>query len=251
MAQIEVNYYGVHWAPGDVAFLLQARGDTNAWGLKAPNPFTVRTKRRWTVNHLFALNAVNPARTHLDAFRAILENNSAARFLLPLPKDGSLETPGGVAVLQAADIESAIDRSLLLLKMSSPIRLPVMRANLANPKTVLDELEMTNTQPLVLAGVDIHTMAWAREIAQQANLNLPRRLMIIATPEVPMKGIPRVEMDDMLLRHPRDLAILPWENLGNITLRAYMRREWDGNWFTREPVPGNEHKMREPYKPPE
>ena len=226
----EVSRYGVHWAPGRIAFLEQQRGGTNAVGLRQPSPFFVKTPRRWLCNHLIATNAVNPAREHLTAFRTLIERNALVRFMLPIPKSDA----------QAGVIhELDIFYSTLLLKMTSPVKLPVWWASMANPKTVRDELEMTDIQPVVMAGVKVKQETMAREL-MQVSTTLPRRLLVITEGDVPLAS--NLEATHLLSQDRTDLLALPWETLGAIVLRAHMRGEWDGTWFTREPVPGNEVK---------
>ena len=77
MATTTVVHYGVHWAPGKIAFLHQGRaGGNNAIGAQVFSPYTVRTRGyRWSCNHLIPLNAVNSARSHLVVF----ENLGAVR----------------------------------------------------------------------------------------------------------------------------------------------------------------------------
>ena len=227
----EVSRYGVHWAPGRIAFLEQQRGGTNAVGVRQPSPFRVRTHRRWACNHLIATNATNPAREHLMVFRTLIECNDLVRFMLPVPK---ADTQAGVV----HDVD--LFYTTLLLKMTSPVKLPIFWASLANPKAIRDELEMTDVQPLVLAGVKVKHEVMARELMQVSTTH-PRRLLVVTEGDVPLA--PNLTISDLLSRDRTDLLALPWETLGAIVLRAHMRGEWNGTWFTREPVPGNEVKM--------
>ena len=231
----EVSYYGVHWAPGKIAFLQQARGGSNAIGLREASPFIVRPKRRWTCNHLIQLNSVNPARGHLGRFEELVSRNSLVRFMLPLPKEADLALQSGVGVF-SGDLMLVT----LLLKMSSPVRLPYFSLPMVQPRMILDELQMTNVQPVVVTEIGPkHTSVVAELVA--AARNAPRRLLLLAHPDVPLTQEVLLA-DHMQGQTINDLAALPWESLGSIVLRAYMRNEWGGLWFTREPIPGNETK---------
>lgn len=239
----EVNRYGVHWAAGKIAFLHQARGGLNALGLRENSPFHVRTSRRWNCNHSIGLNVINPARQHLVAFESLIAKNSLVRFMLPLPKAACRDTRNGVALLTSKKIEDDLLDIAFLTKLSSPIKIPVFWANLTTPQALATELEMTDVQPLVVAGVTSKHLKMATDLIRAA-ATLPRRLLIIADDDVPLPNVTLVDGKHMFNQDEVDLAILPWEALGAITLRAWMRNEWDGSWFTREPIPGNETKER-------
>ena len=232
----EVTRYGIHWLPGKIAFLHQARGGVNAIGLKEPSPLLVRTRRRWVCNHLVSLNATNPARTHLDRFADLVGRNSLVRFMLPLPRDED----HGVAVLHTQDKDMA--HVGMLLKMSSPTRLPIIQASMTKPQAVLEELEMTDVQPLVLAGVEARHTDWVANLILAAAV-LPRRLLIMSARDVPLR-VKTLNCEHMARQDALDLVSLPWETMGAIVVRAYMRGEWTGSGFTREPVPANEPKIR-------
>lgn len=230
-----VTHYGVHWAPGRLAYLHQGRGANNAVGVREHSPFEVRTARRWICNHLIALNAVNSARGHLVKFEELISKNPLVRFMLPVPKGEGASS----ALFRSESHERDLLQVALLLKMSSPIKLPVFWANVANTQTLVSELGMTNVQPLVLAGVGVEHLRLARDVCREAALS-PRRLLVMARPDVALPG--ETDGRHLFEQDEVDLAALPWETLGSLVLRAYMRDEFDGMWFTREPIPGNERK---------
>lgn len=232
---MQVGYYGVHWAPEKIAFLHQERGSSNAIGTRESSPFVVRTSRRWMCNHLISLNAFNAARNHLFKFEELLSKNDLIRFMLPLPKD----TGATSSVFTSKNHEKDLLLVTLLLKMSSPIKLPIFWADTANKNTLVSELGMTNVQPLVLAGAGVEHVSLVRDLFREA-LTAPRRLLVMAYPDLPIAG--EVQGDHFYEQDEVDVTALPWETLGGMVLRAYMRSEWDGNWFSREPIPGNERK---------
>jgi hypothetical protein len=241
----EINRYGVHWGPAKLAFLHQTRGGLNAVGLRDNSPFVVRTSRRWNCNHVIGLNVINPARDHLVSFHSLIQKNALVRFMLPLPKDIDRDTKNGIGLLTTKDIMEDMLVIAFLCKMSSPVKIPVFWANLTTPNAIITELEMTDVQPLVLAGITSSTLKMTTDIIRAAAV-LPRRLLLIADDDVPLHGVTTLGSDHIFNQDEVDLALLPWEALGAITLRAYMRGEWDGSWFTREPIPGNESKERAP-----
>ena len=158
----EVTHYGVHWAPGKIAFLHQTRGGFNAIGLREFSPFVVRPMRRWLCNHLIALNAINPPRSHLLHFETLVARNALVRFMLPLPKTSE----PGVGMFLTDHLEEDLLQVAFLLKMSSPLKLPLLYASLTTVKAVIEELSMTNVQPLVLAGVEPRHSRFLAEVVQ-------------------------------------------------------------------------------------
>jgi hypothetical protein len=240
MSRIYVPHWGVHWAPGGLAYLHQARGDTNAIGVKEPSPFAVRVASRGAVcNHLVQLNALNPAREHMDLFRAVLMGDALARFMLPIP---TIKGEPWAAMTRLPDPPGVT----LLTKLSSPIRKPILWADFTTPKVVSMALEETNIQPLVLMGVKIAHMRMIETILR-STVEPARRLLIVPAPDVPL-GLPDLDAPKMRSHDARELLTLPWETLGAVVLRAYMRREWniENVWFTREPTPANEAKPSRP-----
>lgn len=235
MATQQVSYYGVHWAPGKIAFLQQGRPNgANALGVKEPSPFFVRTARRWSCNHLISLNALNSAQQHLTAFEALVSRNNLARFMLPIPKEEGC----GLGVLRSSRHDDELLNLTLLLKLSSPIKMPVFWANTSSVVTLMSELNMTNVQPLVLMGVEAQHTDLVRDL-HRASLLAPRKLLVVAKDDVPIPSSLYLSGAHMMAQDEIDLAALPWETLGGMVLRAYMRQEWDGYWFTREPTPGD------------
>lgn len=238
MGRTTVHRWGVHWAPGGIAYLHQTRGDQNAIGLREPSPFVVRPARRGAIcNHLFQLNALNPAREHLNLFRSLLKTDSLVRYMLPLPREG------GAVVVRKPNVAHLT----MLGKMSSPVRKPVLWADFTDARTLSGLLEETDVQPLVLAGVQIKHMRMIEAIMPIAETTTRGLVIAPRDLDAPVR-LPEVEAPTMTAADPGETLTLPWETLGAIVLRAYMRREWDpvNCWFTREPTPANEAKPSRP-----
>lgn len=237
----EVSRYGIHWAPGNVAFLHQTRGGVNAWGMKERSPFFVRTpNRRWVCSHLIALAATNPAGPQMAKFRELIEKNSLVRFMLPLPKGADIDTKVGVGYVTTKQLDGDMLDIAMLCKMASPVQLPIFWMNLHSPKTLLMELTLTDVQPMVVAGVKAQHLSQLNEVLQAASI-APRRLLLVCDDDVPMK-VTQLDAAHMMSQDQTDLVALPWESLGGMVLRGYMRHEWERTWFSREPIPGNESK---------
>jgi hypothetical protein len=89
---------------------------------------------------------------------------------------------------------------------------------------IIGELQMTNVQPLVLTGAAAgHAPVLAR-IGERVG-KLPRSLVLTGDDGVPLPAAiqkidTRIDIYDLA-----DLAGLPWETLGAVVVRRYMRRE--------------------------
>lgn len=245
----DIHCYGVHWAPGNIAFLHQdqKRGATNAIGLRDPSPFNlIGVARRRPCPHLIPVAVSNPAREHMGAFRELIHEDALARFLLPLPG-------GGVRVLRTRVDQDVTTLLTLFLKMGSPIRTPMRWAGFQTRRELADELEVTNLLPWVLLGVKPPHTTLVQEVADHARLQ-PRKLLLVADPDVPLDGVEEVQTRSLRLGasggRVAEIAALPLEALGATVVRAFMRREWGGTWFTKEPTPANEPKPFRPVRIP-
>lgn len=246
MAQ-EVQHWGIHWAPDDVAWLLQARGGMPAFFMKGVDcPFFVRKTPTRICNHLMAPNNPNPAREHQEMFRRLVEEDEVVRLMLPLPKDAVVDANKGVALLRTDMPDDMQTRLVNLSRMSSPIRTPILWMGLTQPREILRQLEQTNVQPLVLMGVKPEHANGLLDVARQAT-HLPRRLLLVADPMTPWRGA-EIVSKALTKVNLNDLTALPWESLGGMVLKGYMRREWTGSWFTRDPTPANEYRRPLPTR---
>jgi hypothetical protein len=214
-----VSHYGVHWASGNVAYIEQEKSGTNALGLPEKSPFVVQLPRRNArCNHLIALAAPKPDPSHMELLARLINEDSLVRAMLPIPRTG----PGGFFL---SDPAGKLRLHLVLLsKLSSPIACVVKPFASLGHEQVLDELQMTNVQPLVLTGV---TAAQAPSLAPLAErlASLPRSLVLTGEADIALPpGIEKlgseIEKHDLA-----DLAGLPWETLGAVIVRRYMRRE--------------------------
>ena len=230
MAKIEVPYFGVHRTPAGIAFLMQATGGKSVTGIKLDCPFAVKTIKAWYCNHNFSLHHPVPARAHLNLFRELVIHNDLVRFMLPLPGEG-------VAVIGTHTPSRHLLRLVMLTKMTSPVREPILWLKGTSMAHILSELEMTNVQPLILMGVEIEDTDKVQMIIQIAATK-PRRLLVVSNPDVPIN--PKIDTNGFFTQDITELALLPWEQLGAIVLRAWMRGEWTGTWFSREMIPNNE-----------
>jgi hypothetical protein len=214
-----VSHFGVHWANGNIAYIEQEKSGTNALGLPEKSPFVVQLPQRaGRCNHLIALAAPKPDQLHMQFLAKLINEDSLVRAMLPIPKTGT----GGFYVVDPANKLRL--HLVLLSKLSSPITTVVRPFPSFNEAQIIEELQLTNVQPLVLTGVvAAHAPVLAR-IAERLP-KLPRSLVLSGQADVPLPaGIQKLasEIDRYDLA---DLAGLPWETLGAVIVRRYMRRE--------------------------
>lgn len=235
---IEICYWGVHWAGDGEAWLHQTRGGMPAVFAKdVHSPFQMK-RRPPPCNHMIAPTMPNPAREHLEAFRRLIEEDELVRLMLPMPKNAMLDANRGVALVRTDKPEDMQTRLTNLSRMSSPIRVPIVRLDLMRPRDILLELEHTNVQPLVVVGTKPEHDADLRLLSQGA-AKKPRRLLVVGSHNTPWAGA-EIVSTRMVNLPINELIALPMEALGSIAVRGYMRKEWTGSWFTKEPTPANE-----------
>lgn len=243
MASTEIFHWGVHWAEDGVAWLHQARGGMPAFFAKdVTSPFFMKRNPARPCNHIIMPTMPNPAREHLESFRRMIEEDELVRLMLPMPKDALAENPTGIALLRTDKLEDMQTRLTTLSRMSSPIRMPIVWLGLVRIKDILSQLEHTNVQPLVVMGAKPEHDA-DLTLLRRAALNMPRRLLVVGNNDLPWAGTEVVSARVSKLAI-NDLIALPMEALGSMAVRGYMRSEWSGSWFTREPTPANEPRVR-------
>lgn len=214
----KVNHYGVHWVDELIAYLEQEKSGSNALGLKEKSPFEVRLpKKHRHCNHLIALAAPVPDPSHWSFFQSML-TDELMQAMLPQPKGG-----GGGFYINDAD-DSLKLHLILLSKLSSPINPIVMPIFMLEVNQIIEELQLTNVQPLVLTGVKpVHTTK-LNQVAETLAV-MPRTLVLTGFDDVILPtGIKRITTN-IQKRDINDLARLPWETLGAVVVRRYMRRE--------------------------
>lgn len=214
-----VTHYGIHWDE-NIAFLLQGRGGTNAVGLKKSPPFVVRlASRKKHCNHQIPLATPVPNDFHWDAFVSAFDDQ-LVKAMMPFPK-----VDAGVVFLK--DDEELLTNVLFMLsRMSSPIFPIVIPMWMTNLTAVVDELSMTNVQPLVITGVKPKDSDFLRKVCQAA-VHAPRRLIVTGASDVLCPPTAkRIETELLSAKYDfNELNMLPWEALGATALRKWMRGE--------------------------
>jgi hypothetical protein len=215
-----VSHFGIHVDDTGVAFLEQGRGSTNAAGLSRKSGLEVRLpSRKQHCNHQIPLASPVPHDHHWEFFGSLLDD-PLARAMLPVPK-----SDGGVFYIAEDPRLSTV--LVLLAKLSSPIYNVIVPIWMLNKTAIVAELQSTNVQPFVLAGVEPkHSMMLAQ--LAEATVYLPRTLVLCGCKDVPSPpGAKRLttRLTDET-QNPHDLIGLPWEQLGAAVVRKHMRHDW-------------------------
>jgi hypothetical protein len=217
---IVVTHYGVHWDRDNVAYLMQGRGGTNAIGSATRPPFRVeRPGRSRHCNHQIPLATPVPNDHHAEYFLQMFDD-PLVQAMLPRPKED-----GGVYYIE--ETPYVLELLVLLSKLSSPIYGVVQPLWNMPAQRILDELDMTNVQPLVVVSCEAKDSGVINQIAKMA-IHKPRVLILAGNHDVvtppQVKRIKTSIKEDKFQRN--DLMTLPWEMLGAWVIRKYMRGEW-------------------------
>lgn len=217
-----VTHYGVHWAHGGIAFLEQdqPRGGANALGMREKSPFRVQPlKRTMRCNHRIPLAAPNPDETQLQFFLELVEKDELVRAMLPIPK-----LDQGVYFLASEEQERLELPLVFLSKMSSPITSVVMPIWMMTLQQIMDQLQVTNVQPLVLIGITAEHTRTISQAAKAAAVS-PRTLVMVGATDVVAPPTVRKIKTSITDWPNTELALLPWDVFGAWACRKAMRNE--------------------------
>lgn len=203
----EVLRYGVHWAPGSIAFLLQSDGAQHALPFHLECPFKVRKgPLRWTSPHKINLSHVDPA-----ALVSAPLNDPLLQAMAPLPsRDGTIwafHDPDGALVPVAHKL----------------CRLSGMDPNLVSPiwyhnsAQTLDRLKISNISPFVLSHIELRNSRAVLRLTRSAQLTGRRIVLLIKDHFALPKGAQwfKTELDT-------NVDQLPLELIGATLLHNYM-----------------------------
>lgn len=222
MSDTIVAFYGLHWDPNGVAYLMQGRAGSNVVGLSKRPPFVVRLPNKHKhCNHQIPLAVPVPNDHHWDFFNELV-SDPLVRAMLPIPK----ETGGTFFVEEKGEgLENIL---ALLTKMSNPIYNVVMPVWTLTKEAIIVALQETNVQPFVLTMVEAKHSEIISQVAKAA-VYLPRTLIIAGKGDVVLPAsVKRITTSlDIGKFDFSDLIALPWESLGAVVLRKFMRREWN------------------------
>jgi hypothetical protein len=239
MEDLIVSHYGLHWDRDNIAFLMQGRGGTNAIGSKARAPFEVRPLGRSRhCNHQIPLASPVPNDYHWDYFLQFLDD-PLVQAMLPIPKQGS-----GMYYIEAGH-PRLLENLVLLSKLSSPIHSVVQPMWNLKPQVIMSEIEMTNVQPFVVVECTAKDSPVIGQLVK-AGAYKPRTVVLAGATDVVLPPVvQRISTrltDDIFSRN--DMLALPWESLGAVVVRKFMRGEWPPQ---TNPVRGlNDPKAKSP-----
>lgn len=236
-----VSHYGIHWDANNIAFLMQGRGGTNAVGLKEKAPFIVRlSSKQRHCNHQIPLATPVPNDHHWNFFRQLL-NDPLVRAMLPIPKE-----TGGAFFIEDRG-EQLVMVLVMLSKMSSPIYPVVVPAWTMTKEAVIYVLQETNVQPLVLTEVEAKHSDILAQVAKSA-VYLPRKIVFVGQADVVVpQTVKRIRTSLLSEQYNlSDLMALPWESLGAVVVRKYMRGEWTTDIGGADDIPEAKSPRRQP-----
>jgi hypothetical protein len=192
---------GIHWAEGDIAFLLQAGTPQTALDFGVACPFPPSKK---PCEHRIDLSLPSPDREFPD--------HQLVDAMSPVPRSDTYRIPfvtAGEGKLWLAT----------LARMSSPTGVPIRPMWALTSKDIFQELEKTNVQPLVLVDVHVSERKKLDQVVAAAPY-LPRKLVLEGTRDVILPpGTDRIGVPDS---HLIDVLSLPWEAYGAQLLRRHM-----------------------------
>jgi hypothetical protein len=147
--------------------------------------------------------------------------DDAVKAMMPIPKP---EGEGGLHLVPPDGVPHFEARLALLGQMSSQIRSIVLPAQTVDREQVVDELSVTNVQPIVLTQLEAkHTDLLAR-LGQEA-LTGPRTLLVVTGRDVTVQRGFRQITSQLHEIELQKLAELPWQTIGSHVCRLVMRNE--------------------------
>lgn len=199
---IDVGHWGLHWADGDIAFLLQGSGSQHLLQLHLDCPFRVILRR--TCNHNIQLDEPSDEG---------LIDDPLVRVMLPVPKPTS-----EFGVPYFIDPAGALKLPLLALaRMSWPIRSIVHPAWVVDRMMIFQQLQTTNVQPLVITDCQPHHVALIHQLCAAAVL-APRQLILTGHALLLPASAHRMESS----LAGSDLNGIDWEGIGARVLSEHM-----------------------------
>jgi len=239
---ITISHYGIVQDHRGVKWLEQERAGTNAIGLAEKSPFVVKPKKR-TLHCPHMITIVNqmPDMSHFTTYEKV-KDDPLVKLMEPWPKQ---QGTSGVYYLKG-DTDSLMLHLTLFSRLTSPVRSCVQHILQTSAQTLIDELTITNIQPLVLVGLRVeHTELI--ETLTRVGPTAQRNLILVGASDVPLpSGINRLETNILGFALP-DMMHINWESIGAALCRRAMRdetRDIDlAEWAQRR-------EQRKQFKPP-
>lgn len=217
---ITIGHYGIIVDKRGVKWLEQERSGTNAIGLAEKSPFLVRPKKRTLqCPHMITIVNQMPDSAHLTVYEKVKQDN-LVQIMEPWPKHVGAS---GIYYVKE-DSQKIILHLMLFSRLTSPVRSIVKHIAQVDAQTIMDELSITNIQPLVIIGLEAqHTQLI--ETLSQVSLTATRKLLLVGASDVPLPAcVTRLETD-ILKFNLADLMHINWESIGAALCRRVMRDE--------------------------
>lgn len=185
-------------------------------GLKSSAPF--RGPTGVMCNHLFPIAAPIPDPLHWKAFLN-LHQDLLVQAMLPIPRGPEHR---GFFVEDPHDDLSLYLQTLS--RMSSPLTSVAKPAWMVKDTEIEKQMKATNVQPWVITQLDQKKIDLMNTIAKALPYT-PRVVILTGKGELPVpKGFHRIKSN--IRETPlEDLVRLPFENIGMMVLRRYVRKE--------------------------
>ncbi|MBI1261296.1 MAG: hypothetical protein GC184_06200 [Rhizobiales bacterium] len=216
--KIVLDHYGLHTDTNGVVWLEQERGGTNALALAEKSPFTVQLRSKLLkCNHFIPLANPLPDLSHWFVYEQ-MRDDPLVRLLEPVPSKSS----GGHFI---SDPRCKLTLHLVILsRLTSPIRSIVLNVHQTRPQTIINELSVTNCQPLVIVGLEPkHTELI--ETLSKVSLTSPRELILVGSDDLIMPSTLK-SIETTITDFPvEDIAAIQWESIGATICRRFMRNE--------------------------
>jgi hypothetical protein len=210
--KVRVGHYGVHWAPGGIAFLEQGGAGQNAAGVDVESPFYVHPFKRFSVSpHLINLADSKLTQEEWMKVEPIL-TDPLLDVMSPVPR--RIED----RCFFFADAERKLIPLLMILsRMSSPtlpLIMPIWTQSF--------DLHLTNVAPMVITDTDTSRSKLLNNVVSHARSGY-RTVVITGDPNSVLNPDFQRKKTDLFDIPISELRELPWERIGAFLLRRYMR----------------------------
>lgn len=190
---MRLNRYGVAWAPGGIAFLMQGIPPQNAVlpDLECPYSISVRTKCPHEI--------ILPTSSHVPDY----PDDPLFEVLKPIPLG---DDEPRACLLQTSDVDTimVIERLLAMSWPADRLLFPLWEPR---PKNFASRIVVTNTAPIVFTGMTYRTYRGMHTISQMTSAIRRRVLFVTSDTIIPAPGCKKIttslrlkDLDDLNLR---------------------------------------------------
>lgn len=216
-----VPCYGIHWDDEGIAWYIDGKNRTNAYGMRKICPFYVTLAGgRKHCNH--SVPFASPVVSEY-AWAAFLELaiDPIVEVMLPIPKEGTQH------LYWIDDQRGTLGPILATLAlMSAPIHPIVVGSSQLKIGALSNFINDSNIEPLVYLNFPGDRAQHLHDLAGLTVMS-PRTVILTGSPEVPVpKSFKRIQPSGILVQDYIRFAQLPWPQLGATVVKRYMKNEW-------------------------